>query len=63
MELYSERMIKGRAEAVKAIVEVDDTDAWVHGHMYWNMFMPCTTAEVRLCDQGSLEAFTGEAET
>ena len=62
MEFYSERMIKGRAEAVKTIVEVDDTDAWVHGHVYRDVLVTCTAAVVRFRDQGALKSVTSETE-
>ena len=62
LKLYSERLIEGRAKGVQTVDKVDDADAWVHGHVYWNMLMPCTTAKVRLCDQRSLKRVASEAE-
>ena len=62
LKLKSERVFEGGAKAFQTMGEVDDADAWVHGHVYWNVLMPCTTAKVRLCDQGSLKRVAGEAE-
>ena len=62
MKLNSERMIEARAKACQTMGEVDDTDAWVHGHMYGDVFMACTPAKVWFCDQRSLKRVAGEAE-